>query len=149
VRKNIASIVVTPQALKCAPNAWYGCEETKKPGMRAVAHRRLVPVTCVQAEEELKVTHSVRQRAVHVAEEEVTELDWIDACKQQPPVAVQEPTSRSLIEVRRGHEECADGDTDEDDRPVDVHGLAAEARKVKPHGEPQVESEDRRHLETC
>jgi hypothetical protein len=95
------------------------------------------------------MTHGVCQRAVHVAEKEVAELDWIDACKQQPPIAVQEPSSRSLIEVRCGHEERADGDSDEDDRPVDVHSLAAEARKVEPHGESQVESKDRRHLETC
>ena len=45
VREDIAGIVVTPQTLKCAPNAWDCCEETKKPRVGAVTHRRLIPVT--------------------------------------------------------------------------------------------------------
>jgi len=135
VRKHIAGVVVTSQALKRAPNARNRREEAKKPRVRAVTHRRLVPVACVQAEEELEVTHCISQRTEHVAEEEVAEFDWIDACKQQPPVAVQEPPSRSMVEIRCGQEECADGQSNEDDRPIYVHGLSAEATEVEPHDE--------------
>ena len=89
MRENIAGIVVTPQALKRSPNARNCCKETKKPRVRAVAHGRLVPMTCIQAEEQLEMAHSVRQRTIHVTKEEVAELDRIDTCQQQPPVAVQ------------------------------------------------------------
>lgn len=146
MRENIAGVVVTPQALKCAPNARNRREETKKPRVRAVTHCRLVPVSCVQTEEKLEMAHGVRQRTVHVSEEEIAELDWIDACKQQSPVAVQEPPSRSLVKVRCGKEERADSESYENHRPVDVHDLAAEATEVEPHDKSQVEGEDRGHL---
>lgn len=42
----------------------------------------------VQAEEELNVAKGVGERAEHVAKEEVSELDWIEASEQQAPVAV-------------------------------------------------------------
>lgn len=144
--EDIAGIVVTPQALKRAPNTRDRCEEAEKPGVRAVAHCRLVPMTCIQAEEELEMAHGVRQRTVHVSEEEIAELDWINACKQQSPIAVQEPPSRSLVEVRCGKEERADSEPYEDHWPVDVHGLTAEATEVEPHDKSQVEGEDRGHL---
>lgn len=147
--EDIAGIVVTSQTLKRAPNTGNRCEETKKPRVGAVAHRRLVPVSCVQAEEKLEMAHGVRQRTVHVSEEEVAELDWINACKQQSPVAVQKPPSRSLVEVRCGKEERADSESYKDNGPVDVHGLTAEATKIEPHDESQVEGEDRRHLGMC
>ena len=47
VREHIAGVLVTSQALKRAPNAWNRREKTKKPRVRAVAHRRLAPVACV------------------------------------------------------------------------------------------------------
>jgi hypothetical protein len=93
VREHIACIVVTPQALKRAPYARNRREETKKSRVRAITHCWLVPVACVQAEEKLKMAHSVCQRAEHVAEEEVAELDRVNTSKQQSPVAVQEPAS--------------------------------------------------------
>jgi len=147
VREDIAGVVVTSQTLKRAPNARDSCEEAKKPRVRAVAHRRLVPVTCVQAEEELEMAHGVRQRTEHVAEEEVAKFDWVDACKEQPPIAVQEPPPRSLIEVRCWKEECADGEPNENYWPVNVHCLATEAAEVKPHDESQVEGKDCGHLQ--
>lgn len=82
VRENIAGIVVTSDALECTPNARNSREEAKKSRMRAVTHRWFVPVACIQAEEKLKVTHGVRQRAKHVAKEEVAELDRIDSREQ-------------------------------------------------------------------
>jgi hypothetical protein len=53
-----------------------------------------------------------------------------------------------MIEIRCGHEECADGESNEYDRPVNVHGLTAEATKVEPHDESQVKGEDCGQLET-
>jgi hypothetical protein len=61
VREYIASIIVTPQALERAPYARNCCKEAQEPGVGAIAHRWLIPVTCVQAEEELKMAHSVCQ----------------------------------------------------------------------------------------
>jgi hypothetical protein len=53
VWEHITGIIVTPQALKRAPYARNRREETKKSGVRAVAHCWLIPVTGVQAEEKL------------------------------------------------------------------------------------------------
>lgn len=109
MRKNVPGIVKTPNALQCAPNAGKGRQETEKSGMRAVAPCGLVPVTSVQAEEELNVAHGVGQGTEHVAEKEVAELDWVDACEEQAPIAVEEPAAGSLIEVWCWEEQGADG----------------------------------------
>lgn len=54
--------------------------------MRGIALRRVVPVVGVETEEELDVTKSVRQRAEHIAQEKVSELDGEQSSEQQTPV---------------------------------------------------------------
>jgi hypothetical protein len=72
--------------------------------MRAVTLTRVaetkvvVSEMCVQAEEELDVAHGVREGAEHVAEEKVSELDWIEAGEEESPIGCQEPLTRPWIQ---------------------------------------------------
>lgn len=54
--------------------------------MGGVAFGRIAPVGCVETEEEFDVPHGIGLGTVHVAEEEVTELDWVDSCEQKTPL---------------------------------------------------------------
>jgi hypothetical protein len=41
---------------------------------------------CVQAKEQLDVAHGVGEGTEHVAQKEVSELDWIETGKEETPV---------------------------------------------------------------
>lgn len=94
--------------------------------------------------------HSVDFGTVHVSEEEVTELDRIEAGKKEAPldaiservseeetayIGIRKPATTPRIENRRGQEEDDPGDDYQNDRIIQEHGIAAKSAKVEIYDE--------------
>lgn len=86
VWKDVAGVIVPTEALQGSPDAREAGEEAEKTRVRGVALWGVGPVIGVEAEEELEIAHGVGEGAEHVAQEEVAELDGVDACEQETPL---------------------------------------------------------------
>jgi hypothetical protein len=82
MREKTPCVGISAKTLESTPDTGQGGEESEKSRMRRVALRRVIPVVGVETEEELDVTKSVRQRAEHVAQEKVSELDGEQSSEQ-------------------------------------------------------------------
>ena len=120
--------------------------------MRAVTLARIaeaqvvVGEMCVQAEEQRDVAHGVSEGAEHVSQEEIAELDWVQAGEEEAPVSSEEPLAGTWVEDGERIEQDYEGHPNEDDGIVDEHICRAVLGEVDPGEEAEEEEQEAREL---
>lgn len=141
MREAVSCVSKTPEALKKPPDIGKCGQKAEQVRSRRAALgavgtvEAFAPVGVVEAEEHGGVGERVGERAEDVAEEEVTELDRVEAAQEEPENGRQKPLAGLEIEDVKRAEHDGKCKSDKSPWPVaPVERLGPEVHETEPGG---------------